>query len=84
MSVKDKQGRDTMFGKESRASTIICIFCLIAGTILLAFSFKELYDYSNKSSEYVNANAKVIKHHYKDGKATAVIIEYKEIGRAHV
>ena len=66
-----------MFGKESRASTIICIFCLIAGTILLAFSFKELYDYSNKSSEYVNANAKVIKHHYKDGKATAVIIEYK-------
>lgn len=68
---------DMVLKKKKSTSPIIFIFCMIVGACLLGISFKELIDYNTKSDTYTPIEAKVIKHTYKNGKVTSVILEYE-------
>ena len=63
--------------KKKNTSPIIFIFCMVVGACLLCISFKELFDYNEKSNTYVPIDAKVINHTYKNGKVVSVVLEYE-------
>ena len=55
---------------------ILAILFILIGTGLLIFSFKELNAYTQKNNNYTSTEAHVIKHTYKNGKVSSVILEY--------
>ena len=55
---------------------IFAIFFILFGSCLLAISIKEISTYTYKNDNYINAEAIVIKHTYKDGKVSTAVLEY--------